>query len=324
MHLKPELCAAILESPRVYRWNYITEYRSAFISKPSTYFELLSPKTWNGEPHVVMISGGVHSSACYLVTPDGRPGWAHAFLREGYKVVLVDWPGVGRSGYVAPEELGGDLIVDGIGQVLEEIGAPSIVMTHSMAGAFGWKLIEHRANLIQKLVAIAPAPPGNMGIRLGKLIGGDSRLKTIEMASGLLTLHLDRVMYPDKEFQRRKLVGSSRRFPNRAFESYYRSLLGISGRLVFERTNIDDAQLCVSDRNAFAGKPIAVVTGTADTDHPRAVDAAIADWLKEIGATARHLYLGDWGVEGNGHMIMLEQNSDEVANLIIQWIRSEP
>jgi len=90
MHLKPELCAAILESPRVYRWNNITEYRSAFISKPSTYFELLSPKTWNGEPHVVMISGGVHSSACYLVTPDGRPGWAHAFLREGYKVVLVD------------------------------------------------------------------------------------------------------------------------------------------------------------------------------------------------------------------------------------------
>jgi len=122
MHLKPELCAAIPESPRVYRWNYITEYRSAFISKPSTYFELLSPKTWNGEPHVVMISGGVHSTACYLVTPDGRPGWAHAFLREGYKVVLVDWPGVGRSGYVAPEELGGDLIVDGIGQVLEEIG----------------------------------------------------------------------------------------------------------------------------------------------------------------------------------------------------------
>ena len=107
-------------------------------------------------------------------------------------------------------------------------------------------------------------------------------------------------------------------------ESYYRSLLGISGRLVFERTNIDDAQLCVSDRNAFAGKPIAVVTGTADTDHPRAVDAAIVDWLKEIGATARHLYLGDWGVEGNGHMIMLEENSDEGANLIIQWIRSEP
>lgn len=56
---------------------------------------------------------------------------------------------------------------------------------------------------------------------------------------------------------------------------------------------------------------------------PRAVDAAIVDWLKEFGATARHLYLGDWGVEGNGHMIMLEQNSDEVASPIIQWIRSE-
>jgi len=42
-------------------WDHISEYRSAFISKPSTYFEVLSPKSWNGEPHVLMSSGGVHS-----------------------------------------------------------------------------------------------------------------------------------------------------------------------------------------------------------------------------------------------------------------------
>ena len=302
-------------------WDHISEYRSAFISKPSTYFEVLSPKSWNGEPHVLMITGGVHSAACYLVTPDGRPGWAHAFLRNGYKVVLVDWPGVGRSGHVAPQDLSGEMIVTGIGQVLQEIGSPSIVMTHSISGAFGWKLVELQGALIEKLIAVAPAPPGNMGIRLGKLLRGDSRVKTVEMASGVVELHLDRVLYIDKEFQRRKLVGASQRFPTKDYDAYYRSLLGVSGRVVYERSNIDNAQLHISDFSAFQGKPIAVVTGTADIDHPKALDAEIVDWLKANGAGAQHIYLGDLGIEGNGHMVMLEENSDEVASQLIQWIR---
>jgi hypothetical protein len=125
----------------------------------------------------------------------------------------------------------------------------------------------------------------------------------------------------DKEFQRRKLVGASQRFPTKDYDAYYRSLLGVSGRVVYERTNIDNAQLHISDFSAFQGKPIAVVTGTADIDHPKALDAEIVDWLKANGAGAQHIYLGDLGLEGNGHMVMLEENSDEVASQLIQWIR---
>ena len=306
---------------KLHRWDSISGYRSGFISAPSTYFEILDPKKWNGEAHVMMITGGVHSGACYLTTPDARPGWAHAFLQHGYKVVLVDWPGVGRSGYVAAGDLCGEMIVDGLGQVLEQIGQPIIVITHSISGAFGWKLIEQRHRLIDKLVAVAPAPPGNMGKRLGNLIGGDSKLKIVEMASGVAELHVDRVLSLDREFQKKKLVGNSQRFPLRAFDGYYNSLQGISGRVVYERTNIDDAQLRVSDFQGYLGKPIAVVTGTADIDHPKALDAEIVDWLKSHGARANHLYLGDLGIEGNGHMMMLEDNSDDVALKIIDWIK---
>jgi hypothetical protein len=30
--------------------------------------------------------------------------------------------------------------------------------------------------------------------------------------------------------------------------------------------------------------------------------------------------LGDRGVSGNGHMMMIENNSDEVAKLILSWV----
>jgi pimeloyl-ACP methyl ester carboxylesterase len=305
----------------IHGWESVSAYRSGFICEPSTYYEFIDPRDWNGEPHVLMVTGGLHSGACYLSTPDGRPGWAHAFLRHGYKVVLVDWPGVGRSGYVAPAGLSGELIVAGIGQVLGLIGQPSIVMTHSMSGAFGWKLLERHPSLIEKLIGVAPGPPGNLDERLGILLREDCNSKLVQMASGVSELRIDAVLNFDRGFHRKKLVGDSRRFPTRAFDAYCNSLLGISGRLVYERTNIDAAQLRVVDFRGYAAKPVAVVTGTADTDHPRAADARIVDWLNANGARATHLYLGDRGIEGNGHMMMLEDNSDAIAREIIDWIR---
>ena len=66
---------------------------------------------------MVLISGGAHTGACYLATADGRPGWADAFVRAGYKVVVPDWPGVGRSGYIPFEDLTGEVVVAGLGRL---------------------------------------------------------------------------------------------------------------------------------------------------------------------------------------------------------------
>jgi hypothetical protein len=52
------------------------------------------------------------------------------------------------------------------------------------------------------------------------------------------------------------------------------------------------------------------------------VDERIADWLNANGAEADFIYLGDLGITGNGHMLMLERNSDALAQLIIDWIES--
>ena len=51
---------------------------------------------------VVLVHGGGQTGTNFLSTPDGRPGWADQFLRAGYAVYVIDWPGHGKSNYVAP------------------------------------------------------------------------------------------------------------------------------------------------------------------------------------------------------------------------------
>jgi pimeloyl-ACP methyl ester carboxylesterase len=46
---------------------------------------------------VVMVHGGGHTGACYLMTPDSRAGWAQHFAAAGRDVFVPDWPGHGRS-----------------------------------------------------------------------------------------------------------------------------------------------------------------------------------------------------------------------------------
>jgi hypothetical protein len=49
----------------------------------------------------------------------------------------------------------------------------------------------------------------------------------------------------------------------------------------------------------------------------------IADCFNANGAEADFIYHGDVGITGNGHVLMLERNSDALAQLIIDWIESK-
>ena len=64
--------------------------------------------------------------------------------------------------------------------------------------------------------------------------------------------------------------------------------------------------------------PIAVVTAEASwiAQH----DHGTVDFLRQAGANVEHLRLEAAGIHGNGHAMMLEKNSDEVAAYIAGWI----
>ena len=106
------------------------------------YFETFAPAAATGRPTVVMVHGGAHSGACYQRTADGRRGWAYLFAARGYPTVVPDWPGTGRSGYIPLDQLNGATVVEGLGALIRSLGAPVVLLTHSMSGCYGWRLLE--------------------------------------------------------------------------------------------------------------------------------------------------------------------------------------
>ena len=117
-----------------------------------------------------------------------------------------------------------------------------------------------------------------------------------------------------------KLIGKSTQFPREHSARYAASLQPIAPRLLQQRLNIGGAQVKVTDFAKYRGKRVLVMLGTDDIDHPRELDLRIADWLNENGAKADFWFLGDHGMIGNGHMMMLENNSDALAKLILSWV----
>jgi pimeloyl-ACP methyl ester carboxylesterase len=137
---------------------------------------------------LVLVHGGGGQGLDMLGPADGRPGWATCFLRAGFAVSTVDRPGLGRSpyhpdiygaygaygppasyeGFVASfagqEPFPGDIaaahndMLAGAVGLLERIG-PSVLLTHSFGGGFGWLARSECPSLVRAVVAVEPAGP---------------------------------------------------------------------------------------------------------------------------------------------------------------------
>jgi pimeloyl-ACP methyl ester carboxylesterase len=94
-------------------------------------------------------------------------------------------------------------------------------------------------------------------------------------------------------------------------------------QLLTGRANLRGAQLVVERRDHFEGKPVLVLTGENDTDHPREADLATVEWLRGLGANVDYNFLADHGIRGNGHMLMSEENSSEIADIAAAWLTEQ-
>ena len=295
-------------------------HETGLITAPvPVYFETFAPAAATDRATVVMVHGGAHSGACYQRTADGRRGWAYLFAERGYRSVVPDWPGTGRSGYIPLDRLNGATVMEGLGALIRSLGAPVILMTHSMSGCYGWRLLELHGDIIDRLVGVSPGPPGN--IQNAAPVYAETEREIETEASGQ-RVHIDKSapVVPTRDFVERKLIGASRYFPRDRLAGYAASLRPIPPNILLERQNVHGRQVRVDDPRKLAGKRVLVITGSADLDHPREVDGAIVDWLNGNGAKADFCFLADRGIVGNGHMLMLEDNSDEIAGIILDWL----
>jgi alpha-beta hydrolase superfamily lysophospholipase len=110
-----------------------------FVTQPfAVYFDHLKPDSSAHHPNVVMVHGGSHTGSCYLITAEGKPGWAYRFAERGYRVAVPDWPGHGRSGALNLQTLTGEQVCQSLAALISGLNGPVVLLTHSMGVAFGW------------------------------------------------------------------------------------------------------------------------------------------------------------------------------------------
>jgi len=289
---------------------------------PAVYYDTIQPVLTTGKPPLVLVHGAAHTGSCYLQTPDGQPGWAQQFATLGFPVIVPDWPGVGRSGRMDYADLTGEVVCRALGGLIASLDEPCVLLTHSMSGAYGWRLVETHGERIRAVIGVAPSPPGDLEPVPPILERGDDY---VIIRRGAFERRVD-LLQPtpfDDDLVENKLVGAGAQFPRDYLDAYKRSLGAAPPRLSYERSNIEGSQLRITEPASFRNKPILVVSAEHDRDHTPENDGALATWLADIGARPTYWYLPDQGITGNGHMMMLEKNNADIAALIAGWIEAK-
>jgi pimeloyl-ACP methyl ester carboxylesterase len=305
---------------------------------------------------VVMIHGGSQSGTNFTGTPDGREGWAQLFLRAGYAVYVVDQPGRGRAAYeadlygpatrvnlentqrrfVAPERyklwpqahlhtqwpgqgapgdpvfdqfyasqvpsiqnftLQQELNRDAILALLEKIG-PAILLTHSQSGAFGWPVADARPDLVKAIVAVEPNGPPFFDV--------------------------ENISAPDWF---RDAPAEARPWGITAVPlSYSPPAAAASDLVIAKQPNPDapDLTRCWMQESParqlpnLQKFPILVLTSEASYHAP--YDHCTVKFMEQAGVQPTWIKLADVGIHGNGHMMMLEKNNQEIGLVMSRWL----
>jgi pimeloyl-ACP methyl ester carboxylesterase len=164
--------------------------------------------------------------------------------------------------------------------LLDKIG-PAIIVTHSAGGPFGLLVAEARPNLVKATVIIEGAGAGFAG---GNRWGMSSIPVTYDPAiADPVEIKTHWVSSPEP---------------------------GVNGYFL----QAEPAHKLPNLRNTK------VVFVTADSSFASPGNPGGAAFLKQAGVQAEELRLGAVGIKGNGHMMMVEKNSRQVLQPIIDWM----
>jgi pimeloyl-ACP methyl ester carboxylesterase len=311
------------------------------------YVEVVAPRERRQEYPIVLFHGSAQTATNWMGTPDDRKGWAEYFVERGYVVYLVEqamrgrsawhpsdgptrmftaeeierlftgvsvsgtwpqakrhsqWPGNGAKGdpvfdafyatqvetVISSEETERINQAAGIA-LLDRIG-PAILLTHSQAGSFGWLIADRRPELVKGNIAIEPAGPPIENVIFASGKGRAWGLTNIPM-------------------------------------TYEPPLTDPNHLAIVKQAAADAEDLApcwlqtepARQLPNLKGIPTLVLVGEAS--YHAVFDHCTVRWLQQAGVKTDFIRLEDKGLRGNGHMMMLEKNNLQIAELLDEWIR---
>lgn len=320
------------------------------------YVEVWVPKQIRHPYPIVYIHGAGQTATDWMQTPDGRPGWAYYFANQGYVQYLVDSPARGRSPYVPDHDgnltirtgatlestfsasakkgdfprahlhtqfpgtgLMGDPIFDEFAKtqvqflagggplsqdelsrgafvaLLDMIKSPVIILSHSQGGPVGWLMADARPTQVKGIVTVEPAAPPIKGVDTAKVAYNNGAGLTWGVTSS--PIHYDPAVTDPSQLA--VTLEEKSDIPGDVVPCY------VQREPVRKLVNLEKI-------------PVAYLS--AEGGYHRVFDHCLAKWLNQAGVKTQFVRLEDLGIHGNGHEMMLEKNSDDIARFIGGWI----
>ena len=272
------------------------------------YVHFRIPAAKRGVP-IVMVHGSQHTGMTYETTPDGREGWATWFVRQGHPVYVVDHSGRGRSSF-NPTPV--NAVRDG---GADPKGLPTFFLgsiDRSWANfRFGPEYPKPFPNVQFPLEAIdqylAQLVPNTETTLKG---GGANTVAALvalldRIGPAVIVVHSQSGVYGlDVVRKRAGLV---------------KGLVSVEGGC--ETLSVDDAS------KFFAKVPFVSVWGDnsvgawgVNGDKRREGCVQAVNRVKTAGGNGTFLLLPEAGIAGNSHMMMMDRNNLQVAEVIRKWI----
>lgn len=221
----------------------------------------------------------------------------------------TQWPGGGAAGdpvfdqFFASqvEDIASVTMIEDLNRnagvaLLDRIG-PSILLTHSQSGPFGWALADTRPKLVKGVVAIEPNGPP---FYENNVIGPPDWFKDGNLSRAWGIARLPLAYEPPAEEPKD---------------------LGMTRQAAADAPNL--VRCWLQDAPArqlvnLQGIPILIVVSEASYHAP--YDHCTSKYLTQAGVKNSFVRLSETGIRGNGHMMMLEMNNLQIAALLRGWI----
>ena len=201
-----------------------------------------------------------------------------------------------------------------LSELVDLIGHPA-VLGHSQGGPFCWLAADVRPDKVKACVAVEPNGPPFFNVSYG----------------GIKHSHLNKQTFKKNDFDKKWYQTSLE--PDRPNGITYSPLtydppLKDNEKLI---PKIDENKTPENLVQCFLQKEparklvnlskVKILILTAEASYHSPYDHGTSNFLKQAGVKHDFIRLEDNNIKGNGHMMMHEKNSSDIANFINQWIK---
>jgi pimeloyl-ACP methyl ester carboxylesterase len=260
------------------------------------YVQYFLPQNRRGKLPLLLWHGGGLTGVTYETKPDGGEGWLTYFIRKGWDTYISDAVERGRAGWT--NTFKGDPLFLPVGDPWERfrIGPPGSWNDDKPKRA-SYPGVQFPIDAYEQFMKQAVP----RWLTTDEEIVGAYVALVDKVCPCVVLVHSQSGSFGYKVLEAR---------PEKV-----KALIAVEPTLGGDRNKVE----------AIKGTPILVLYGDNAKDHPRwskirqgGVDYAAV--LKSAGGSIDVVDLPDVGIKGNSHMVMMDKNSDAVAELIQKWL----